>query len=274
MMNKSRMRIVATAVAIACATAAEAQQADTPAFDAPAVNGRSCTDLSWQKQIVARYPNIAAACQEVVVSNGVRYARFTGELAQVNRDGSVRFDFKDRNGKSLGRATTLQPADAQRAVIEGRTYRLSELVPGQKLSVYVPEARLVVAMEPGAPPEAVAKMVFEEPRATVDEPLEPVRLAAATPAAASAPPARLPDTAGWTPLLVLFGVLALIGGVLSMTRRRMRRAPWESDETEASTARKREKRLMEELKILWDKTTTTETLRPRDEQPPHLQAKH
>jgi hypothetical protein len=274
MMKKSRMRIAATAAAIAFATAAGGQQADTPAFDAPAVDGPSCADLSWQKQIVARYPNIAAACQEVVVSNTVRYARFTGELVQVNRDGSVRFDFKDRDGKSLGKATTLQPADSQRAVIEGRSYRLSELTPGQKLSVYVPEARLVVATDPGAPPEAVAKMVFEEPQGTV-EPLEPVQLAAATRAAAAALPARLPDTAGSTPLLVAFGVLALIGGVLSMTRRRLRRAPWESDETKASTARGREKRFAEELKVLWDKTTTTETLRPREEAPPpHLEAKH
>jgi len=269
MMNKSRMRIVATAVAIACATVADAQKADTPAFDAPAVDGPSCADLSWQKQIVARYPNIAAACQEVVISDSVRYARFTGELMQVNRDGSVRFDFKDRDGKSLGRTTTLQPADSQRAVIEGRTYRLSELTPGQKLSVYVPEERLVVALEPGAPPEAVAKMVFEEPQAaTVEEPIEPVRLAAATPAAAQALPARLPDTAGWTPLLVVFGVLALIGAISLMARRRLRRAPGESARPQALSARGREKRYAEELKILWDKTTTTETLRPREEARP------
>jgi hypothetical protein len=275
MMNRSRMRLAATAVAIVCATAADAQQADTSAFDAPAVDGPSCADLSWQKQIVARYPDIAAACQEVVVSNRVRYARFTGELVQVNRDGSVRFDFKDREGKSLGKPTTLQPADSQRAVIDGRTYRLSELTPGQTLSVYVPEARLVVATEPGAPPEAVAKMVFEDPQATVEQPLEPVRLAAATPAAAPTLPARLPDTAGWTPLLALFGALALIGAVLLMTRRRLRRAPWESDEAEASTARSREKRFAEELKVLWDKATTTETLRPRDDvQPPLREVKH
>ena len=52
-----------------------------------------------------------------MVSNGVPFARFTGELVQVNRDGSVKFDFKDRDGRSLGKATTLQPAPAQRAVI-------------------------------------------------------------------------------------------------------------------------------------------------------------
>lgn len=275
MMNKSTLRLAATAVAIACAAAADAQQADAeranaPAFAAPAVDAPSCADLSWQKQVVARYPNIAAACQEVVVSNSVRYARFTGELLRVNRDGSVSFDFKDRDGKSVGKATTLQPADSQRAVIEGRAYRLSELNPGQQLSLYVPETNLVVATEPGAPPEAVAKVVFEEPAATTEQPAEPVRLAQATPPPAApiappAQPARLPDTASWSPLLVLLGVLALIGAVLLMTGRRMRRLPWESDETEATTARGRQERLTAELRALWDRTTTAETLRPRDD---------
>jgi hypothetical protein len=271
MMNKSALRLGATAMAIACATVADAQQApdaewaDAPAFAAPAVDTPSCADLSWQKQIVARYPNIAAACQEVVVSNSVRYARFTGELVRANRDGSVSFDFKDRDGRSLGKATTLQPAESQRAMIEGHAYRFSDLNPGQQLSLYVPETRLVVATEPGAPPEAAAKIVFDDQPVTSEQPAEPVRLAQAAPPAPVpvAQPARLPDTAGWTPLLVLFGVLAMIGALLLMTSRRTRRAPWESDETEAATARGRQKRLAEELRVLWDKTTTTEILRPR-----------
>jgi hypothetical protein len=210
MMSKSTLRLAATAMAIACAAAADAQQTDAPAFAAPAVEGR--------------------------------------------------------DGSSLGRATTLQPADSQRAVIEGRAYRFSELNPGQQLSVSVPETRLVAATEPGAPREAVAKIVFEAPAATGEQPIEPVRLAHATPTEPTAQPARLPDTAGWAPLLVLLGVLALVGALLLMTsRRHMRRLPWESDETEASTARGRQERLAKELRALWDKTTTTETLRPRDE---------
>jgi hypothetical protein len=272
MMNKSTLRLAATAIAIACAAAANAQQADAEqaeaaAFAAPAVDAPSCADLSWQGRIVAQYPNIAAACQEVVVANSVRYARFTGELVRVNRDGSVSFDFKDRDGRSLGKATTLQPADSQRAVIEGRAYRFSELNPGQQLSVYVPETRLVVATEPGAPPEAVAKIVFDDPAATGEQPVEPVRLAQAAPAEPAAQPARLPDTAGWAPLLVLLGVLAMIGALLLMTSRRMRGIPGGS-ETEELTVDRGQERLAEELRALWDKSTTTETLQRRDEPKP------
>jgi hypothetical protein len=219
------MRLVATAVALACASAGSAQQADPKTLDKPAVNAPSCAEMSWQKEIVARYPNIAAACQEVVISNGVPFARFTGELVQVNRDGSVKFDFKDRDGRSLGKTTTLQPAPTQRAVIEGKAYRFSELPLGQRLNMYVPEARLVVATEPTAAPEAMAKIVLDEPVVEAEQPVEPVRLADATPQSGTVQPARLPDTAGWSAMLGLAGLIALAGGLLLEMQRRLKQRP-------------------------------------------------
>jgi hypothetical protein len=220
MMKVNAMSLAAAAVALACASTGSAQQADTTALDKPAVNAPSCAELSWQKEIVARYPNIAAACQEVVVSNDVPFARFSGELVQVNRNGSVKVDFKDREGRSMGKATMLQPAPTQRVLIEGRSYRFSELPLGQELSMYIPESRLVVATEPTAPPDAVAKIVLDEPVVTAEQPVEPVRIADATPQSATVQPARLPDTAGWTPILGLAGLIALAGAILLEVKRR------------------------------------------------------
>jgi hypothetical protein len=222
MMNRSAIRIVVATVALACAGHASAQQADVNTLTKPAVDAASCADIAWQREILARYPNIAAACQEVVVSNDARFARFAGELVQVDRDGSVKIDFKDRDGHSLGQPTTLQPAPTQRVLIEGYRYRFSELKPGQHLSLYVPEAGLAVATEPGVPPEAMAKIVLDEPASPAGVPREPVRLAEATPPPAAAQAERLPDTAGWSPLLGLAGVLALGGGIALMARRRLR----------------------------------------------------
>jgi hypothetical protein len=223
MTKKFPIRLAVTAVALACASTAGAQQADTRTLAKPAVDAASCTEIDWQEQILARYPNIAAACQEVVVSNDARFARFDGELVQVNRDGSVKIDFKDRDGDSLGKPTTLQLAPNQRALIEGRYYRFSELMPGQQLNLYIPEAGVAVATELGAPPESMAKIVPDELNAPADATREPVRLAETTPPPAEAQATRLPDTAGWSPLLALAGVLALGGGMALTARRRLRK---------------------------------------------------
>lgn len=218
------IRLAVTALALACASAAQAQQADAKTLAKPAVDAASCADIRWQEQIRELYPNIAAACQEVVVSNDTRFARFSGELVQANRNGSVKIDFKDRDGNSLGKATTLQLAPNQRAFIEGKYLRFSELLPGQQLNLYVPENSLAVATELGAQPESMARIVPDDQTAPADVSREPVRLAEATAQPAEAEATRLPDTAGWTPLLALAGVLALGGAIALMGRRRLRNA--------------------------------------------------
>ncbi len=217
------MRLAVTALALGCTSAAHAQQADARTLAKPAVDAASCANMRWQEQIRELYPNIAAACQEVVVSNDTRFARFTGELVQANRNGSVKIDFKDRNGDSLGRATTLQFAPDQRAFIEGKYFRFSELVPGQQLNLYVPENSLTVATELGASPESMARIVPDDQNAPAAVPAAPVRLAEAAAQPAEAQATRLPDTAGWSPLLALAGVLALGCGLALTARRRFRR---------------------------------------------------
>jgi hypothetical protein len=222
MTNRNATRLAVTAAILACASAADAQQADTQTLAKPAVNAGSCTDITWQKEILARYPNIAAACQEVVVSNGTRFARFTGELVRVSPNGRVTFDFMDRDGHSLGKPTTLLPAPTQRALIQGKYYRLSDLIPGQQLNMYVPESGLTVATEPVAESVPMAKMLLDEPAAAAETPPEPVRLAEAAPQPAATEATRLPDTAGWTPLIGLGGLIALAAGIVMGMRRRLR----------------------------------------------------
>jgi hypothetical protein len=217
------IRLAVTALALGCASAANAQQADAKTLAKPAVNAASCADIRWQEQIREQYPNIAAACQEVVVSNDTRFARFSGELVQANRDGSALIDFKDRNGDSLGKATKLQLAPNQRALIEGKYFRFSELMPGQQLNLYVSENSLAVATELGAPPESMARIVPDDQNPPADAAREPVRVAAATAQPAEPQAARLPDTAGWSSLLALAGALALGSGIALMARRRLRK---------------------------------------------------
>ncbi len=205
--------LIAALVGMICAGGVAAQeQLDTRGIADPRVQAASCNEVNWDAALLASYPGIADACQEVVTSEGVKWARFEANLQSSNRDGTVTLNFRDRQNRSIG-DVTLEPAPMQRVQIEGREYRFSELTRGQSLNLYVPEGMFAVAVAPGAPPEQFAQIVTR-PRQ---------QLAQADPAPAPAGAAtarRLPDTAGPLPLLVTAGFMALLGGIgLTVMRR-------------------------------------------------------
>jgi hypothetical protein len=202
-------------VALAClgvAAAASAQQVDSQVSDNPEISRASCADVAWDAQLLARYPRIAEACQEVVVSGGTKWARFTGEFLELNRNGSVRTTIDDRNGRSMGQLT-LMPAPAQRVLIDGQRVRFSDLPRGQQLSLYVPESRFAFATEPGVPAEQTAQILPPSPA--------PVAPAAPVTVAQLRPVPMLPDTAGPLPWLAATGLLSLLAGLgLTVGRKR------------------------------------------------------
>jgi hypothetical protein len=207
------IRIAATVLAGVFATAASAQQErlDTRNLD-PSVQAASCAAVDWNEDLLAQYPRIAEGCQEVVTSEGKRWARFGANFVRSNRDGSVTLDFQNRQGRSM-EELTLMPAQGQRVSIDGRPYRFSELTRGQQLNLYVPEGMYALALEPGAPPEQLAQVVAP--------PAQGVQLAQADRAPAAAAPARqLPNTAGPLPLLALGGLASVLAGLALSIRRR------------------------------------------------------
>jgi hypothetical protein len=90
-----------------------------------------------------------------------------------------------------------------------------------------------------------------------------VAVAYATVAGAAAQPT--PAAGGWAPLFVILGLVMLVGILVWVTGRSARRSPSESVETDTSTVRSQDKQFADELKVLWDKPTTTETLLVREE---------
>jgi hypothetical protein len=215
MMSQSSLR---AAVALAClgaAATASAQQIGAPVTDNPRISRASCAEVAWKKELVALYPRIADACQEVIVSDGTKWARFTGEFLRLNSDGSVRTTIDDRRGHTLGELTLMPPPE-QRVSIDGRRMRFADLDHGQQLNLYMAEGRFAVATEPGVPVEQTARILL---------PVSPAPVAAAQPATVAmaqpaAEPAMLPDTAGPLPWLALTGLLSLLGGIgLTLGRR-------------------------------------------------------
>ena len=210
MSRQGRLRMAATLICVACASAAGAQLASDGGNNLPhpRTQAASCAEVAWDKGLLALYPQIGDGCQEVVIAEGLKWARFEAELVRVYGDGRVTLDFKDRQGRSI-EPISLLPASGQRVSIEGRTYQIKDVPLHQKLNVYLPEGIFAVATEPGAPPEELAEIV---PRRA--EFAQVQRRAATGPLPAQVNPTprqtsrTLPDTAGPLPLLALAGLLS------------------------------------------------------------------
>ena len=104
----------------------------------------TCDDLVWSAQVLAANPDIDRSCQGVYERAGELYARVNIELTRV-RGNRITFRPRHTDG-STGRARSIVVPASWRARIGGRDYRASELLPGQELSVYIPEDRFALAL--------------------------------------------------------------------------------------------------------------------------------
>lgn len=220
------IQLAATLIGVACAGAVGAQQASDGGdnLPQPRTQAASCAGVAWEADLLARYPRIGDACQEVVMSEGRKWARFEAELVRAYADGRVTLDFQDRRGSSIEQIT-LMPARGQRVSIDGRIVEFKDVQRSQELNLYLPEGMFAMATEPGAPLEELAEIVLEPVERRAEVSPEPAR-AAAEPLLAQADrtpgrtPAVLPDTAGPLPLFALAGLLSMLGGLGLAIRRR------------------------------------------------------
>lgn len=199
---KTRAMIIAAAFALAAAAGVNAQSSSIDkAFSAA---GTDCLSVNWSAETLAKYPNIASACQEVMQKDGKTYVKFDGEVKKVSK-GGTEVVMKMKGGKQ---DLVLNPVEGRSVYVNGKKVPVKSLRPGDTLTFYVPEDRFIAA-------------VMETPAAPVEEiPLAPpvVEQVAMTSTDYS-----MPSTASNWPLVALFGVLALGAAATMRTRRALRR---------------------------------------------------
>lgn len=169
------------------------------------VHEESCSDVNWSSQLLAAYPRIPEACQEVLTMDGKKWARFNGKLISWNANGSVTADVMNREGKALGRLT-LKPAVGQKVVIDGKEKAFSQLNTGAVLNLYIPEEVFAVATEPGEPESEMSEI---ETYSSEDMDV------------AANEPEELPATAGPLPWVLTAGIGMLLIGFGVMFGRRL-----------------------------------------------------
>ena len=197
----TRAMIIAAALALAAAAGVNAQSSSVDrAFT---VDSTNCLEVNWSAETLAKYPAIAAACQEVMVKDGKKYVRFDGEVKKVSKGGQE-VVMKMKGGQQ---DLVLHPAEGRTVYIGGKKVPVKSLRPGDTLTFYIPEDRFAAAVmeSPTAPVEeiTIAPPVVEQVAMTTTD-------------------YDMPKTASSWPMIALFGVLALGLAVTLRARRFVR----------------------------------------------------
>jgi len=105
----------------------------------------TCATLNWSEAVHLSYPDIDEICQGVYQQDGVLYARAEVEVLRVSGN---RLTLRTlHTDGSRGHQTSMRVGPNWRARIDGRDYRVGELVGGQRLTVYIPEDRFAFALD-------------------------------------------------------------------------------------------------------------------------------
>jgi hypothetical protein len=162
--------------------------------------GRECSSVHWSTTALRKYPQIAAACQEVLQRDGMAYVKFSGEISgnTGGRELTVKF-------KNAGEMTLTPPPDFN-VYVGGQRVPLADLHRGDELTFYVAENRL-----------AAQFYAEEQSPVTTTEyvavPIEYTEQLATT----------LPETASKLPLIGAAGMLLVSLAALLNVRRLVRR---------------------------------------------------
>ena len=192
----TRAKILAAAFALAAAAGVNAQSSVDKSFSA---NGNTCADVNWSPETLAKYPNISKSCQEVMQRSGMTFVKFEGTVKKVAKGGSeVTMAMKGSDAKLV-----LNPDPNRKVNIGGKQTSVKQLRPGDTLTFYVPDSRLVAVEtpEPAVEEIPIGPPVVEQmamTTTTYDE---------------------LPKTASSWPLAGLLGALCIGFALVMRTRR-------------------------------------------------------
>jgi hypothetical protein len=109
----------------------------------------SCVkDFTFSQEFLAKYPKAAAACREVVMKNGMKWARFDANVTKV-KGKNITADFLDQYDQKIRTLTFTATPDAT-VTVDGKTEKFADLREGDALSFWVSEARAGFYAKPGS----------------------------------------------------------------------------------------------------------------------------
>lgn len=137
----------------------------------------ACSDVEYDAEIMASYPEVHEACLGVVEDHGVRYVHLRAKVLN-NWISSMTIRYEHADG-TWGLLKTVTPPEGFTAIVNGRPAAVEEILEGTVMNIFVPEGRWEVAMADVEMP-AMAELTFA-----------PVEVEAAEVPAAEAAPAEV-----------------------------------------------------------------------------------
>ena len=135
----------------------------------------ACSDVEYDAEILASYPEVQEACLGVVEDQGVRYVHLRAKVLN-NWISSLTIRYEHADG-TWGLLKTVTPPEGFTAIVNGRPTPVEEIGEGTVMNIFVPEGRWEVAMADVEMP-AMTEMTFapveveeaEEPAAEAEQP--------------------------------------------------------------------------------------------------------
>src|SRR6204780_4448473 len=124
-MNKLQFSLLCATVVPVIAFAAQAPLAvDTPS--------NTCANIQWNPAFLKEMPKAAAACREVTVRDGVKFAKFNGKVSKVGNN-FVQVEVSDVACIPIS-TTAFQTGVGGRTAMDPKIIKVPELSLGDKLA--------------------------------------------------------------------------------------------------------------------------------------------
>ena len=117
----------------------------------------ACTDVAFDAEIMASYPEVQEACLGVVEDQGVRYVHLRAKVLN-NWISSMTIRYEHADG-TWGLLKTVTPPEGFTAIVNGLPTSVDEIQEGTVMNIFVPEGRWEVAMADVDMP-AMAELTF------------------------------------------------------------------------------------------------------------------
>jgi hypothetical protein len=135
-MNNLQSLLLCTIAVPAIALAAEAPLAvDTPA--------NSCANIQWNSAFLKEMPKAAAACREVTVKDGVKFAKFNGKVSKVGNN-FVQVEVSDVADIPIS-TIAFQTGVGGRITLNDKIIQVADLRLGDKLTFWVHEGQFGIS---------------------------------------------------------------------------------------------------------------------------------